>query len=258
MAYGPPQLVEGQPRVGLPFGLFSVLSLRGSENPHWANGIEWEAMTCAPASGLSGYSCENPVEKFFRRGIETGKADPFVVYGSSLCGTPGGRATQEGEERATAHLLAREEGQAEAHVWGILAQDAEDQNTGGALTPEKALAVLEGWFGESYGSLGVIHGSRRAISLLGSSVKATGSRLFTRLGTPVSAGGGYPGTGPDGQPRPAGEEWLFASPALFGYRGTVFSSNALDTRHNDYYSLSEREYVIGFDPCGVAAVRMTV
>ena len=260
MGFAAPQHVEGQPRAGLPFGLFSVLSLRASEDPHWANGIEWEAMTCAPVTALADPDCETPVELHFDDTAAIGAAEPFVVYGSAKCGTPGGRPDLDGEERATAHLLAREEAQAEALLWGrALAPVATDVGPSTALPPEQALAVLEGWLGAVYGSLGVVHGSRTAASLLGSDagVQSSGSRLLTRLGTPVVAGAGYPGSGPGGTPAADGEEWLFASPSLFGYRGSVFTTTTLDTRNNDHYALAGRQYAIGFDPCGVAAVRMT-
>lgn len=163
---------------------------------------------------------------------------------------------QLGEESATAQLLAREEAQAEAVVWSFMAAQATDLNPAGALPEAEALAVLEGWMGRVYGSLGVIHGSRWAASLWSKRLHSSGSKLLTRLDTPVSAGAGYPGTGPTGTAPGAGEEWVFASPALFGYRGSVFTSSAPDLTRNDYYALAERNYVIGFDPCGVGAVRL--
>jgi hypothetical protein len=256
MGYEPPQVVEGQPRVGLPFGLFSVLSLRGASDPHWANGIEWEAMTCGPVSGISDPDCDTDIDKFFREMSQVGEATSFTVYGSAKCGAPGGGAFQKAEEAAQAHLLAREEAQAEAQVWARLAAQATDLNAAGALAPAEALALLEDWMGRVYGSLGAIHGSRAAVSILDTRVNASGSRLLTKVGTPVVAGAGYPGSSPAGAAHAAGETWVYASPALFGYRGQVSSYRTLDQTQNDVYALAERSYVVGFDPCGVAAVRM--
>lgn len=256
MGYAPALAVEGQPRVALPYGLFSVLTLRGSDDAHWSNGIEWQAMTCDPASSILDPSCTNSPEKFFGDMNVPGEADGFVVYGSATCGTPGSNALQEGEERAQAHLLAREEAQAEANLWARLADEAVDINPAGALSRRAALAKLERWMGSSYGSLGVIHAPRDAASLF-PDLKGSSGRLLTALGTPVAAGAGYPGTSPTGANPAANETWVFASPAVFGYRGPVFTSTALDHEKNDYYALAERQYVIGFDPCGVAAVRMS-
>jgi hypothetical protein len=364
MGYGARQVVAGQPRIGLPFGLFSVLSLRNAEDQHWTNGIEWEAMTCDPASGFADPNCTDPQEKFFTSMVERGEADSFVVYGSAKCGMPGGRADLQAEEAATAHLLAREEAQAERYVWSMLAAQATDLNPAGALDPDAALAALEKWLGGVYGSLGVLHGDRGAVTLWNnnSKLRVSGSRLVSTLGTPIVAGAGYNGVGPDAAgslasqrgslvsytsgvgsytltfkgetsppiylagtladaqaalntmsvfqapdnvvvtgapttlvltwqspgPQPnisldisqvdgigagnaswnhtilndgaapvvEGETWVYASPALFGYRGAVLSHQAFDQRQNDMYALAERQYVVGFDPCGVAAVRM--
>jgi hypothetical protein len=260
--YGHRQVVEAQPRVGLPFGLFSVLSLRESSDPHWANGITWEAVSCDPVTGFDDWqvdpTCDTEMTKVFRGSGGTGEALPFTAVGSYKCGAPGGPAFQRGEEFATADLLAHEQAQVEAFLWSRLDDEAADLHASGALDPYQALAALENWMGRNYGSEGVIHGSRGAISLLGKRIEASGSRLRTRIGTPVVAGAGYPGTGPAGAAASAGEEWLMVSPSLFGYRGAVFTNSALDRTKNDHYALAERQYVVGFDPCGVGAVRMNI
>jgi hypothetical protein len=261
MAFGPPQVVEAQPRVGLPHGLFSVLTLRNADDPHWANGIEWEAMSCSPVTALSTFDnpdCSTQFNKQFAPANSRGSAFGFGVYGSAKCGTPGGRIDQKAEEFATADLLAHEEKQAEFVVWKRMAAQATDLHPSGALDPLPALSALEEWMGDVYGSLGVIAGSRGVVSLWSQYIKASGSRLLSQIGTPIAAGAGFPGTSPAGAAAAAGEAWVFASPALFGYRGEVFTASALDRNKNDFYAMSERNYVIGFDPCGVGAVRMNI
>jgi hypothetical protein len=262
MGYGPAQVVEAQPRVGLPFGLFSVLALRESGDPHWANGVTWEAVSCDPVTGFEDWqvdpNCETPMTKVFRGSGGVGEALPFTAVGSYRCGAPGGPAYQQGEEFAIADLLAHEQVQVEAFLWSRLALEATDVHPSGALDPYQALAALEQWMGEAYGSLGVIHGGRGSVSLLGKRVESSGSRLLTKIGTPVVAGGGYPGSSPAGAAAATGEAWLFASPLLFGYQGPVFTNAQLDRTKNDHYALAERQYVVGFDPCGVGAVRMNI
>jgi hypothetical protein len=262
MGYGFAQVVEAQPRVGLPFGLFSVLALRESGDPHWANGITWEAVSCDPVTGYDDWQvdpdCETEMTKVFRGSGGVGEALPFTAVGSYKCGAPGGPAFQQGEEFATADLLAHEQSQVEAFLWSRLAAQATDVHASGALDPYQALAALEDWIGTNYGSAGVIHGRRGAVSLFGERVEPSGSRLLTNLSTTVVAGGGYPGTSPAGAAAGAGETWVFASPSLFGYRGQVFTNAALDRTKNDHYALAERQYVVGFDPCGVGAVRMNI
>jgi len=269
--YGPPLVVEGRPRQILPYGLFTVVDWRDSSDQHWVNGVEWEAMTCQPASGYDDPDCvkDQGFQQKFANTWPTGSAERFTVQGSYRCGSPaGGQRLLLGQEQANAHLLSREEGQAEFYTWQRLASVATDVNTGGSLTPAAALAALELWLGRTYGSLGVIHADRGAASLwtTNGAVEAKGSHLFTKIGTPVSAGGGYPMTSPAGAAPAAGETWVFASPSLFGYRGQVYSGsprNALsdggfDRSMNDVYAVSNRDYVVAYDPCGVAAVRMKI
>jgi hypothetical protein len=278
MAFAPPKSVEAQPRAGLPFGLFSVVTFRESEDGHVFNGVQWRAMGCGPVSAVEDPGCttfgvpteDEPdlIEKDFSSGsLVDGRAEPFLTYATDLCGASA-RQMQEGEENATAKLLAREEAQAEAAVWRRIALGAVDLTpASGPLEPGEALAALERWIGREYGSLGIIHGDRGAVSLLDTRVASSGNRLATKVGTPVVAGAGYPGTGPtepptDEDPSPApgaratGETWLVASPAMWGYRGQVMASSALDKGRNDHYALAERPYVVAFDPCGTAAVRM--
>jgi len=258
MGYGPPVVVEAEPRRELPYGLFSVLALRQSSDPHWMNGITWESVSCDPVTGADWQDdpdCDTDFDKFFRGPGENGEATQFITTGSYLCGAPGGPAYSRGKEFAEADLLAHEQQQAEAFVWRKLAAEASDLNAAGAVSPEEGLALLEGWMGD-FGSLGVIHLPREAASILSKRLNPSGSRLTTKIGSPVVAGSGYPGTSPAGAAPAAGEVWAFVSPALFGYRGEVMSHAVLDRTKNDHYALAERPYVVGFDPCGVGAVRL--
>jgi len=261
MGYGAPQVVEAQPRIALPFGLFSVVALREASDPHWTNGVEWQAVSCDPVTAQEWQDdpdCDTEIENFFRGPAGTGRASAFTAVGSFKCGTPAGRAFQEGEENAVADLLAHEQSQVESATWRRMAAEATDLNPGGALDMGPALAALEDWIGQEYGALGVIHGTRGAVSVMDTRVSSSGSRLATKVGTPVVAGAGYRGTSPTNVAAAVGETWVYASPALFGYRGQVFTTTALDRAKNDHYAIATRQYVVGFDPCGVAAVRMNL
>ncbi len=272
MNFAPPVVVQGDPRTGLPYGLLSVLVPRTTSDPHWQNGILWEALTCQPASGIGDPQCD-PEEtiglpKTFAAGSEEGEATPFTVYGSYVC-SPVGHDIAYAQERATEHLQAREEARAEQALWtGDLG------NTGFAVGAteltdvtgvERGIAALEGWLGSVYGSLGVIHMTREA-ALLGLAALALvvrGNTLYTALGTPVVAGAGYPGTDPAGAAPAAGHTFMYATPALLGYRSEPFVGGTppgalLDRENNDLFAVVERTYVIGFDPCGVAAVEVTL
>lgn len=267
MSFAPPQVVEGQPRINLPYGLFSVLTPRGSaQDPHWQNGIEWETLGCQPASGIGDPQCE-PAEtvglpKNFATSGEVGEATPFTVYGSYVC-TPVGHDTEYAQQRATEHLMAREEARVEQALWtGDLANTGfapGATSLGTRPSVKRAVAALEGWLATNYGSLGVIHMTREA-ALLGvdDGVLVTkGSGLFTALGTPVVAGAGYDGSTPAGAAPAADTTNIYATPSLLGYRSEVFPGGTppgalLDRANNDLYAVAERTYVIGWDPCGTA------
>src|SRR3546814_20041570 len=72
----------------------------------------------------------------------------------------------------------------------------------------------------AYGSLGTIHMPRYVASiLLGEMLlEVRGTRLYTRLGTPVIAGAGYPEASTSG----AAGGWIVAVPAFLLYRSEIF------------------------------------
>src|SRR3546814_7394240 len=109
-----------------------------------------------------------------------------------------GHTLEYAQERATEHLLAREEARAEQAIWtgdlGNTPNFTEGTDSGsGALEPRLALAEAEQYIATAYGSLGTIHMPRYVASiLLGEMLlEVRGTRLYTRLGTPVIAGAGY-------------------------------------------------------------------
>lgn len=272
MAIAPAGLVIGAARSPLPYGLFSVVPFRPGGD-RWEAGTQWEAGTCDPADGIGGYDCADPGDTVgLPKNLATnnggvGSASQFTIYGHFNC-SPVGYTQESAEGLAVAHLLAREEARVEQALWtGDLGNTPAFEDTGtttlgtGPVAPKTGLALLEQWIGAVYGSLGVIHLTRFAASLLSGSLTSSGGRLATKLGTPVVAGAGYPGTGPAGEPATATAQWAYATPALFGYRSDVFTpsnnrGDLLDRGVNDLYAVAERSYLLGYDPCGVAAAQL--
>lgn len=266
------QVVEGIARQPLPYGLFSVLVPRSTADPHWQNteGVQWETLGCNPASGIGEWCTEDGEVTGLPKNLDVGAGDigeasPFTVYGSYTC-TPVGHSLEYAEQRATEHLMAREEARAEQALWtgdldnGGFAAGAVDA-AAGALSLRRAVARLEGWIAETYGSQGVIHMTREAalLAVAADVVTVRNSGLYTELGTPVVAGSGYPGTGPTGQDPTDAQSYLYATPALLGYRSEVFPSVSpavagFDKGSNDLHAVAERTYLIGYDPCGTAYV----
>jgi hypothetical protein len=244
--YAPPQAVDGPPREALPFGLFSTFSFRPpTVMERWENGVEWEAISCDPAYVLEP-DCEDPPSNSYTTCLR-GEAAGFLVVSGQRSGLPGGRADLRTEEQAVARLLATEEVSVEGQIWSALvATPVPDIDDLTATDLHDALAQAEQYMADTYGSRGTIHMSRRAASLLGGDkVTPSGSRLLTLLGTPVAAGGGY---GSDDPLK------IMVSPPVFGYRGAVQTVNLIDPKTNDAYSLAQRAYTIGWDPCPIASI----
>lgn len=266
----PSALVAAPARTPLEYGLGSVIAWRSGDR--FEAGVTWEALTCEPALGRSGsrattstVGLPKPLDDF--DDVNVAEALSFVVYGE-YAANPIGTSLEEAQQRAVDHLLTREIARVEQALWtGDLGNTPSLISGATTLTSSAylpALGLLEEWIGDAYGSQGVIHMTRFAATMLVEALDARGGRLFTKaLGTPVVVGAGYPGTGPTGQSPAAGASWMFASPALVGWRGDVFTSSnrpgdLLDRGVNHLYAVAERSYAVGFDPCGTAAVLATV
>lgn len=261
MAMAPATVVDPIARTALPFGLLSVVTPRPTGDNRWENGAVWEPLACGPASGIGPVDCdpETPtigLPKTFPESAGTDEAVPFTIYGSYEC-SPIGHSLEYAQQRATEHLIAREEARAEQALWtGDLGNTPNftegDAAPGGALEPRLALATAEQYIATNYGSLGVIHMTRLLASLLTAegSLVVRGTRLFTVLGTPVVAGAGYPAESPDG----VAGQYMVATPALMVYRSEVFTptnraGDLLDRLQNNMHGVAERAYLIGYDDC---------
>jgi hypothetical protein len=268
--FAPAAQVEAPARQPLPFGLMSVLAPRSAADDRWQAGITWEALGCDPVSGIGQVACE-PDEN--GRTTATGlpknldghpaedpEYDAFTVYGTYVC-SPVGNSLEYAQRRAEEHLLSGEEARVEQALWtGDLdntgfATGAEDAGPGSLV---RSVAALEQWLAENYRAKGVIHMTREA-ALLGvvkGVLEVKGNTLVTRLGTPVVAGSGYPGTGPTGQAPAAGSTYVYATPAIVGYRSAVFpgadNEGGFDRAVNNVTAVAERTYVVGWDNCGTA------
>lgn len=264
----PPSLVVGAPRIPLPYGLFSVLAPRTDADERWRNGITWETLTCAPAGGIGAPDCDPedivglPKELDPLDALDA-VATPFTVYGHHTCG-PIGNSQERASSLAEQHLVAREEARVEQALWtGDLGNTPNFAGANGYPAPTavgsaslsqawSAVALLEQWGAENYGSLGVLHMSREIATLLADDgdLRFNNGKILTPLGTPVVAGAGY------------GSEKIVFSPALVGFRSGILTSSdrpydLLDRQQNTLYAIAERQYVVGFDPCGLGAVTLT-
>lgn len=249
-------VVPGAPRQPLPFGLFSVLTFRPSGDGRWERGVTFEQQSCEPLSAYSDldYVCppdgDDPAAPSRTpQGSSYPTAESlFTVEAAYSCGI---RPGSDEEQQALDRLYSREEQAAERELWEVLALTT--TATVAATGPAAALASVEQALAEEYGSLGVIHMSRGTATLLVSLnlLEVRGSVLYTRLGTPVAAGGGYALDGT------ADDRELIGTPALFGYRSEADVISTFDRATNDFMAVASRRYLIGWDDCSLPSSTFT-
>lgn len=257
----PAILVDAPTRAPLPYGLFSVLALTTPSDPHWQLGAEWQPLECGPLKAIGDPACEGEttgLPKVFDTDLLDAHATAFTVYGEKEC-DPIGSSFQQIQDLASQRLLGGEQSTVERVLWtgevgNTPSFDKSDAvQVGTAADPVHGLALAEQFLGDQAAGQGVIHMSRLIASLLGTQyLTGSGSTLRTVLGTPVAAGGGYPN---DGR--------IFATGPMFGFRSEVFYPTnqpgaLLDRARNDFYAVAERTYLIGFDPCPVGEVIVTM
>lgn len=255
----PTQLVASPARVPAQYGLFSVLSFREPADRHWeAGGVQWESLNGSTALGVVGAIQATRSETFglpkeFSTDDDVDAAAVFTVYGQQKI-TPIAWPQDRASERARARLTALEERQVERVLAGVdvgaaspVFADAAPFTA--AADADQAIALLEDFLADNYGSRGVIHLSRyqAILALKGDVLETRNNGLFTVLGTPVVAGQGY------------ANGVAYCTSALVGYRSDVFdnigqSYDLLDKDTNDLYAIAERTYCIGFESAALGAV----
>lgn len=245
-----PFVVDAAPRQALPYGLFSQIQFRPAGELRWTgmDGVTWEALDCAPASGVA-HLCVDPDEKAETITGELGEGMAFTVYAMEVC-SPIGRNFEDAQNRATAKLLELEQTEVERAIWnGLYGAEPWLLDPAAAQvvafdSDAEALIDLEQQYSSGLGSLGVIHMSRgKALRYIGlDQIVRVSNRLETGVGTPVVAGAGY------------GDAAMIATPPLFGYRSDIFAPGEdeaarLDRGQNNRYAIAERSYFVGWDPC---------
>lgn len=283
---GARQIVDAPAFTLLPFGLWDAVEQRPSADAHWQQGVTWvercpEGGTtydeCLSVTGTGGPPPEPPaktdnVPQNFRG------ATPFTVVAKFECSPVG---LIDATTVAVDALERVEQQQVEAAFWTgtaagqqvvfphlAAAADVEDGQdillqptasvciTGADIV--HGLGALEACLADCYAGRGVIHVPRVAeptLAAWGLIVERDGG-LFTTAGNRVVIGGGYTGSGPDGTPAPDGTAWIYATGAMFGYRGDVKMSrptDSIDRSTNTMRMIAERTYVLGFECCLLAA-----
>lgn len=282
---GARQIVDPPAFTLLPYGLWDAAQQRTPGNPHWQQGITWVercpdggstydeclAVTGTGAPPAPAAKADN-VDQTFRG------ATPFTIFAEFDCSPVGlGDAASVAED-----ALARvEQQQVEAAFWtgasggqevvfphltadtqvvdaqDIVLQPAATTCVTGADAAH-ALGALEDCLADCYAGQGLIHVPRAVLPTLAawSLVVERDGALFTTGGNRVVVGGGYTGSAPDGSAPAAGESWIYATGAVFGYRGDVRAwapGESIDRAENTMQMIAERTYVLAFECCLLAA-----
>lgn len=131
--------------------------------------------------------------------------------------------------------------------------------TGTGVDVADGLGQLEKALSDCYGGAqGLIHVSPTLLPTLQAwgLVCNMDGQLVTTRGNRVVVGSGYPGTSPTGSSPAAGQSWVYATGAMFGYRSDVQvhqMAETFDRAKNTVKAQAYRTYLFGYECCLLAA-----
>lgn len=238
------------------YGLFSAATLTDDlEARGIAAGFQFAAEDCGVVRSYDA-NCDTNPAKTFDDGLEYVSGTPYWVYATRQCGTVGVTAAEfAGSVRR--RLLANEQRQVEAELWGVAGGVAPDPQlttatgvttvTPGAPGAAAAIAALEDSFYDEYGYVGTIHIAMRAYGNLQYSglLVRNGGTLNTPMGSVWSIGAGYGINGPADDAPDAGTVWAFMTPPVLIRRSQIIAREpweVADRSLNQFMGLAERVY----------------
>jgi hypothetical protein len=243
-------------RKPLPHGLLDVADVTEDASGHWqGGGVETSGEGCLTAL-YAPDPCAPSVEKTVQEGYTRISGDAFAVYTLNRCRLPAGRYA-EAQADARKALEGSEGPAVEARFAATVLRQATNVGPATGAVPLKVgIGILEGYAGQHYGGLPILHMPRSLVQVAGVTNRDGG--LFTLLDTPVVAGAGYEGvTGPANAAAGAGNAWLFITGEVGLTKGAIQTYRSADLKHNEFNALAERTWAAYAD-CLLAAVRVVV
>lgn len=251
-------------------GLLNVASV--SDDFEWLDGRDlFESFNCLTFQTEADFCAPNA--KDLDQGSTWQNGARFAAYGGVVCKAIGlnqdsmlssvRAAFEAGETVAVERGLMKHrfiEGTAGSDTLWEAPEDITP--TGGPVSVNTGIAMLEGHAGSHYIGVPTLHLPRVVASLAGGEdrIVAEGDALRTKLGSKVAAGGGYdyPNTGPSGtEPTEAGEKWLYVTGEVVVGRSEPVIRQVMDHSTNEVFVLAERGYIVAID-CYAAAVRVAL
>lgn len=264
----------------LPFGLFSVPDVvQADADPHTGmGGVQYQTVACGDLAHTSVEACVtgSDADLVDDDGFGIVTADAFTVYALHRCRNvaapdPALAAAQKldlGAERAVElAFLQRFKDRDLVDVTPV---------SGTGVPIEVGLGLLEEYAGIHYGKAPTIHTPRSAATSMNAKglLVQNGTHLETKLGSYVSAGGGYAledtvGLDDAGDPPdvPAtisvtagtGERWLWLTGDVVANQGPIEKHGptyGLASPDNEHFSLASQRYSVTSE-CLLAAVLVT-
>ena len=237
-------------------GLFSKFAPVENSSIRWENGVTWEDVARTDVGTIGQYQKPGTVKGLPKvldkpKGVTVESMEPITVY-ATFRTTPLDHTPEEAVAIAAQRLAQYEEYAVERALWNgvggqgpALIRAQEWANDAGVQPAEGAWNAAEK-YAHTPGVAPTFHISKRLGSLLTArqyiEVDPKSGDAYTKMGTPVIFGDGYPDTPP-----------IIAStgPILI-YRGDVFTSTngagGFDKGTNDLTAVAERQYVVAFNP----------
>jgi hypothetical protein len=216
---GPTVVIEPPDREPWRNGLTQTVPVVTHDDDRFVAGVGFSPLSCTAVESLEVCDAASlatdpsrPARRLFQ---------PFVLVGRDIC-SPVQWQTSGGQERAREHLtlLASKVIESELATAAVTETNPHFASASttilgtGAQTPEIALALLVQAIADGSSGVGVIHARPKLVAIWAAAglihVGADGI-LRTVGGTPVVAGSGYTGTGPNGEAVTTTSEWAYAT-----------------------------------------------
>lgn len=238
-----------------PYGLFSVVAPRTTSEGRWQVGVTWDSAACRglPRTSrnpcITGAGILNFTPEMHACNLVT--AEALTVFAYSLDNVLGGDLDQR-KASARERLLAGEEAAVGRYLQTLLAAAVPAPVAVGTFVGIERLKAALGYVEEqlrlNYLGQGVIHVDPAAATMLGLTVQ--NGRLVTPLGTPVAVElrPTADGTAPTGTV-------IYGTGAVVVYReaNPQYINDVMNRDINEYDTIAQRTYVVGWDCTAVGA-----
>lgn len=271
MAIIPAEPVTAPEPIGRRYGLLSAAAGPIDLPAHGAGGgVRYIPVTCGEATPYPIECVDGLVNHELKDAVPDNipvEALPFAVIATMECGAIGNSIAQF-EDKIRRRLANGEQGAAELALWtgatsvggtplGIAnLQDSADTvavSDDSDFTAVIAALELYLYNTQGYGNVGYIHASVDMAAWAGDHhlIEKDGTLKKTPYGSIWVFGGGYPGTGADGEAPPVGGSYLHITGQTTVWRSAAVDvppvDQTMNRATNQHFLLAERTYAIGFD-----------